>query len=78
MYVHRHGVELLEARHGLEEQNHQSAALYRLDGAGQQVGREGFEVLEDKHSERLTQDALCLLVVAPPCSRHQQYMAARR
>lgn len=36
--VHGHGVELLEAGDGLEEQDHEAAALHRLDRPSQEVG----------------------------------------
>ena len=36
--VHGHGVELLEAGDGLEEQDHEPATLHRLDRPSQEVG----------------------------------------
>lgn len=38
MHVHGHGVELLQARHGLEEEDHQTSALDGLDSSSQQIG----------------------------------------
>lgn len=71
---HHHRVELLQARHRLEQNGDDPAALHRFDRSAQQIRRERFEVLQNQHSVGLAQDVLRLLVVAPADlgARHEQ------
>ena len=63
VHVHRHRIQLLETRHGLEQQHDDSATLDRLDRPGEQVGRDGFVILQDEHTECLTEDLGAVFVV---------------
>lgn len=61
---HGHGVELLERRHGLEQQHDDAATLNGFDGSSQQVGRQGFKILQNAHAKGVTQHGMRLFVVA--------------
>jgi hypothetical protein len=63
MDVHGHCVQLLQAAHTLQQQNHQSASLDCLNRAREQVWCQGLEVLEDAHAVCVTENLLRLLVV---------------
>lgn len=62
--VHRHCVKLLQTRHSLEQQDDQSTAFNGLDCSCEEIGREGFEVLEDTHSVCVAENLFGLFVVA--------------
>ena len=64
--VHRHGVKLLEGSHRAEQEDHEPAALHRLDSPRQQVGRHRLEVLEHQHAKGLAEDFVRVAIVAPP------------
>lgn len=61
---HGHGVELLERRHALEQEDNDSTALNGLNSSGEQVGRKCFEILEDAHAVSVSENLLGLLVVS--------------
>jgi hypothetical protein len=64
VHVHGERVELLERRHRLEQQHDDAAALDRLDGAREQVGRQRLKVLQHAHAVGLAHDGVRLFVVA--------------
>jgi len=63
MYIHGHGVQLLQTGHGLQQQHDQPATLDRLNRPRQQIRRERLKVLKDTHSVSVSEDLLRLLVV---------------
>lgn len=69
---HGHGVQLLQARHGLEEKHHNTATLDSLNGTGEEVGRDGLVVLEHNHAKGLTKNLGRVLVVAAQCQDNSQ------
>ena len=66
VHVHRYRMQLLQTRHGLEQEDDQPSALHRLDGPAEQVGRECLEVLEDEHLEGVSEYLVRFLVVGVP------------
>jgi len=62
---HCERVELTKGGHRLQQEDNDAATLDRLDGAREQIGREGLEVLQHEHAEGLPEDAVGLRVVAP-------------
>ncbi len=56
-------MELLETGHGFEEEDDESSAFNGFDGPAEEVGSEGFEVLEDEHLVGLSEDFMGLFVV---------------
>lgn len=77
MNVHAHVVELPERRHGLEQEDHQAAALHRLDRARQDVRRDRLKVLQHEHAVGRAEDLVRLLVVAPADLRGRQEQLKR-
>jgi hypothetical protein len=61
--VHGHCVQLLQAAHALQQQNHQSSSLDCLNRAREQVRCQGLEVLEDAYAVCVTENLLRLLIV---------------
>ena len=64
VHVHRQGVQLLQGRHAVDEQDDGTAALHRLHRPGEQVGGEGLEVLQRAHAVGFAEDLVGLVVVA--------------
>ncbi len=46
MYIHRHGEHLFQRCHRLQQQHHDTTTFHRLDRAGEEVGSDGFKILE--------------------------------
>lgn len=63
---HSHGVQLLERGHALQQQDNDSTTLNGLNSPGEQVGRQGLEILKDTHAVGVSENLLCLLVVGVP------------
>ena len=61
--VHRHGVQLLQAAHALQQEYNQSSTLYCFDRPCQEIGCKRFEILQDTHAVCVTQNLFCFLVV---------------
>ena len=64
--VHGHGEQLPERRDRLEQQDDDAAAFDRLHRPRQQVGGQGFEVLQHAHAVSVAKNLVRLLIVAVP------------
>lgn len=64
--VHGQRVQLLEGRQRFQEQHNDAAAFHGFDRAAQQVGRQGFKVLQHAHAVRVAEDLFAFMVVRPP------------
>lgn len=53
---HSHGIQLSERRHAFEKKYYKSSSFHSLDCTSQKIGCNGFEILQDAHSEGLTKD----------------------
>jgi hypothetical protein len=61
--VHRQVVQLSQTVHALEQHDNQTSALDRLYRSREDVGRDGFEVLQDAYAKGVSQNLLRLFVV---------------
>lgn len=61
---HRHAVQSAQTFHALQEADNNSSTFNGFDCPGEQIRRDSFEILEDEHVERLTQNLVRVLVVA--------------
>lgn len=60
---HGQSVELLQARHCLQEQDNDSTTLHRLNRPREQVWRDRLVILQNEHTECLTENLSGILVV---------------
>ena len=63
MDIHRQRVELLQAVHALQKQQHHTTSLNSFDRARKKVGGHGFEVLKNAHPVCVSQNLLGFLIV---------------
>ena len=63
MYIHAHGVELLEAVHTVHQEHNSAATLHCLYRPRQEVGGHGLKVLEDTHPVSVAEDLVGLVVI---------------
>lgn len=66
MTHHRHGIELFQTRHGLQQKDNDTPALHSLYRPGQQVRCYRLVILQDQHTECLTENLCRILIVCIP------------
>lgn len=61
---HRHGIQLPQGGHSLEQQNNKASTFYSFDRASEEVGSYRLEVLQNTHSIRITENLMALFIIS--------------
>lgn len=74
VHVHRYRIKLFQTCQSVEKHDNHATTFDSFHGSAQHVGRDGFEVLQDAHAERLSENLVRVLIIAIPnvFTRHEQ------